>query len=147
MGTDQQTLPLTSPGITVRCLHEQACQPRYPFFFPPTFHKHSEVNQHPLIGVIGNDRPALPSLPVFWVVFRDGFPSLRERDDPREGCSVLIRGFLFFGGRGGLFFPGGGGVSAADRQTNEQKSVVAWFVIGWDSHSWKVGPVRGCEGR
>ena len=94
------------------------------FFFPPTFHKHSEVNQHPLIGVIGNDRPALPSLPVFWVVFRDGFPSLRERDDPREGCSVLIRGFLFFGGRGGLFFPGGGGY----RQTiGRQMSRSQWW--------------------
>ena len=79
-----------------------------PFFRPSP--RENEVKRPALIGVIGTIDPLFPPVPVFGVVFRDGFPSLRERQVPRGwGRDALpwlrncgVRGVIDSQGQGGV---------------------------------------------
>ena len=72
--------------------------------------------------MIGTIDPLFPLVPVFGVVFRDGFPLLRERKLPRDGVAKFCAD-LFFCGTRGFVFSVVGGVSAANRQTVGQIAV------------------------
>ena len=79
------------------------------------------------------------AIPVFGVVSRDGFPSLRERDDPPLGVFGSDQGFSFFWRQGGFVFSwwwGGIGSRSADKRAKVSGGLVCdWlgqpFLEGW----------------
>ena len=63
--------------------------------------------------------PLVTGVPVFGVVFRDGFPFRRERELPREGVAKFWTEIFFWRGRGDLFFGDGGGVQPIRRPSGQ----------------------------
>ena len=63
--------------------------------------------------------PLVAGVPVFGVVFRDGFPFRRERDSPRDGVAKFWTEIFFLRERGVRFFGDGGGVQLICRPSGQ----------------------------